>query len=52
MKKMFFTKQLESTLGYIVEAAIEVFSPNHDSYPAVGIHPFEGEPFNPERGKK
>lgn len=36
---------LEKTLGYVTEAALEVFSPNHDSYPSIGLQPFSGEPF-------
>lgn len=33
----------QKTLEYLVEAALEVFSPDHDDYPNIGIQPFEGE---------
>ena len=42
---MSFIQQLEDSISYIAEAAIEVFSPNHDSYPMTGLQPFTGEPY-------
>ena len=36
-------EQLGRTLDYLAEASLEVFSPNHDSYPETGIQPFEGD---------
>lgn len=45
MSIKFGISSLEQTLGYVTEAALEVFSPNHDSYPAVGVQPFSGEPW-------
>lgn len=36
-------EQLERTIAYLTEASLEVFSPNHDSYPEAGIQPFEGD---------
>ncbi|MEC4814793.1 MAG: hypothetical protein SAK29_16155 [Scytonema sp. PMC 1069.18] len=36
---------LDKSLAYITEAALEVFSPNHDSYPLIGVQPFDGEPW-------
>lgn len=33
----------QKTLEYILEAALEVFGPDHDDYPATGIQPFEGD---------
>ena len=41
-------EQLERTIAYLTEASLEVFSPNHDSYPDAGIQPFEGDIY---RGK-
>lgn len=29
--------------GDLVEAILELFSPNHDNYPATGVQPFSGE---------
>jgi hypothetical protein len=42
---MLFIQQLEDSISFIAEAAIEVFSPNHDSYPATGLQPFTDEPY-------
>ncbi|BAZ46116.1 hypothetical protein NIES4102_31450 [Chondrocystis sp. NIES-4102] len=28
---------------YLIEAVLEVFSPNHDDYPVIGVQPFSGE---------
>ncbi|MGQ4646393.1 isochorismate synthase [Lyngbya aestuarii] len=42
---------LEKTLEYIAEAALELFSPNHDTYPLTGIQPFDGEPWKESRHK-
>ena len=36
---------LEKTLAYVTEAALEVFSPNHHSYPTIGVQPFSGDPW-------
>jgi hypothetical protein len=30
---------------YITEGFVEIFSPDHDDYPKVGLQPFEGEPY-------
>jgi predicted ribosomally synthesized peptide with nif11-like leader len=27
----------------LASAALEIFSPNHDNYPSVGVQPYEGE---------
>ncbi len=40
MSIKFTTFGLEKSLGYVTEAALEVFSPNHDSYPSIGVQPF------------
>ena len=42
---MSFIQHLEDSIGYIAEAALEVFSPNHDSYPMTGSQPFTDEPY-------
>lgn len=36
---------LQQIMQYISEAVSEIFSPNHDDYPTIGIQPFTGEPF-------
>lgn len=33
--------------GALAEAVLEIFSPNHDDYPATGIQAFSGDP-NPK----
>ncbi len=35
---------LEETVEYVAQAVMEIFSPNHDNYPSIGVQPFEGEP--------
>lgn len=42
-------KAFADALGYIAEGALELFSPNHDSYPLVGIQPYSGEVYRPSR---
>jgi hypothetical protein len=34
---------VQEILRYLIEAVLEVFSPNHDDYPTTGIQPFSGE---------
>lgn len=34
---------MPETLKYLLEAAMEVFSPDTDNYPNIGIQPFSGE---------
>lgn len=34
---------VQQILRYLIEAVLEVFSPNHDDYPETGIQPFSGE---------
>ncbi|MEH2090495.1 hypothetical protein [Nostoc sp.] len=31
---------------YISEAAMRIFGPNDDAYPATGVQPFTGEPYD------
>jgi hypothetical protein len=38
-------EQLGRTINYLAEATMEVFSPNHDSYPLTGVQPFGGDPY-------
>ncbi len=40
---------LVSSLGYLAEGSLELFSPNHDSYPTVGIQPYSGEAYRPSK---
>jgi hypothetical protein len=43
---MAISKMFEKVTRYITEAAVEIFSPNHDSYPLTGVQPFTGIPHN------
>jgi hypothetical protein len=42
---MAISKLFEMLTRYLTEAAMEIFSPNHDNYPVIGIQPFTGEPY-------
>ena len=37
-------KQKPGFFRMLAEAALEIFSPNHDDYPATGVQPFSGDP--------
>ena len=37
-------KQKPGFFGMLAEAALEVFSPHTDDYPATGVQPYSGEP--------
>lgn len=39
---MSVAKLIEQSIEYISDAVVEIFSPNHDDYPEIGIQPFEG----------
>ncbi len=39
-------EMLNGVTQYISEAFIRIFSPSDDAYPAIGVQPFSGEPFN------
>jgi hypothetical protein len=41
---MAISKMLASITRYISEAAMRIFSPDDDAYPATGMQPFTGEP--------
>lgn len=36
-------KAQRSFFGDLVEAILELFSPNHDDYPATGVQPYSGD---------
>ncbi len=39
---MTFARTVENIIQYITEGFIEIFSPDNDNYPAVGVQPFGG----------
>ncbi|MGD1903130.1 MAG: isochorismate synthase [Geitlerinemataceae cyanobacterium] len=41
---MKFIEQTRKALRFFSEGAIRLFSPSDDSYPDVGVQPFEGYP--------
>lgn len=34
-----------NALTYISEAVARIFGPDQDSYPLIGVQPFEGDPY-------
>jgi len=44
-RAMSIFKLLQHVMQYILEAVSEIFSPNHDDYPAIGLQPFEEKTF-------
>ncbi|MCC0175470.1 hypothetical protein I4641_00550 [Waterburya agarophytonicola K14] len=39
---MIFTQTVKNIIQYITEGFIAIFSPDRDSYPAVGLQPYGG----------
>ena len=48
---MMISKMLTSVIQYISEAVMRIFAPNDDSYPAIGVQPFTGDPYKPNLAK-
>jgi hypothetical protein len=42
---MNISKSVSSIMQYISEAVARIFAPSDDMYPAIGVQPFEGEPY-------
>jgi len=42
---MGISKMIDSVIQYISEAVTRIFGPSDDAYPAIGVQPFAGEPF-------
>ncbi len=36
---------LVSSIIYLSEAVVRVFSPSDDNYPVIGLQPYSGEPY-------
>jgi hypothetical protein len=34
----------QRVIQYVFSAAMRIFTPNNDNYPATGVQPFEGDP--------
>jgi hypothetical protein len=39
-------QSIGGALSYFFSGCIELFSPNHDDYPLIGVQPFEGETYS------
>jgi hypothetical protein len=39
-------KTIDSVIQYISEAMTRIFIAKDDTYPAIGVQPFSGEPFS------
>lgn len=39
---MVLVRMVKNVVQYLTEGFIEIFSPEHDSYPLVGIQPYSG----------
>ncbi len=42
---MNISKLFDNLIGYLSEAVARIFGPSDDAYPAIGVQPFEGEPY-------
>ena len=49
--QMIISKMLANVVKYISEAAMRIFAPTGDSYPAIGVQPFTGDPYKPGLAK-
>jgi hypothetical protein len=43
---MNIVKMTTDALQYLSEGVARLFSPRDDQYPAIGVQPFDGEPFS------
>ncbi len=43
---MAISKIIANITQYISEAAMRIFGPTDDAYPAIGVQPFTGEPYD------
>lgn len=40
-----FSYFVDGLTEYFVDPIVRIFGPSDDNYPAIGLQPFEGEPF-------
>jgi hypothetical protein len=43
---MIIVQVIRDAVQYLSEAADRIFSPSRDEYPAIGVQPFDGEPYS------
>ena len=48
---MNISKMFDDLIQYISGAVARIFGPTDDEYPATGVQPFEGDPFNAAESK-
>lgn len=48
---MGISRTIDGIVQFISEAVTRIFGPSDDAYPAIGVQPFAGEPFNHKRGE-
>jgi hypothetical protein len=46
---MGISRMMDSAVRYIIEAMTRIFGPSDDAYPAIGVQPFTGEPYEEQR---
>jgi len=46
MQVMTLLQKINIAFVYIAEAAYRIFSPHDDVYPATGVQPYSGMPYN------
>jgi hypothetical protein len=39
-------QSIGGAISYFFSGCIELFSPNHDDYPLIGVQPFEGKSYS------
>ena len=37
---------LQNIFQYLADGVAKLFQPTNDDYPEIGVHPFEGEPYD------
>lgn len=42
-------QQVQEAFRFVLEGAARAFTPNKDMYPATGLQPFEGDPYEQRR---
>lgn len=43
---MAILNNIQSVFQFVLEGATRIFTPDKDIYPATGLQPFEGEPYD------
>ncbi|HEY9807344.1 MAG TPA: hypothetical protein V6D04_12295 [Candidatus Obscuribacterales bacterium] len=46
---MNIVKSINAGIQFIAGGVLELFSPDHDNYPHIGVEPFQGDPYKPTK---